>query len=75
MLSEVRNSLTTAGGFARDPKFSLERDEGVILVEVLDKAEYRRVLYGHNTRFPDGKRFIEVCNYLASEFDADMDCK
>lgn len=75
MLFEVRSRLTTPNGLVRDPQFPLSRDEPLILLEVLDKGEYRRVFYGHNTSFPDGKRLIEVCDYLASEFDVDMDCR
>lgn len=72
MIFEVRSRLTTPKGLVRDPQFRLERDEGLILLEVLDKEEYRRVIYGQNTSFQDGKRLIEVCNYLASEFDINM---
>jgi len=75
MLFDMRNKLTTPRGLVRDPDFPLERDEDLILLEVLDKGEYRLVLYGHKTSFPDGKRLIEVCNYLASEFDLDMNCR
>lgn len=74
MLFEVRSRLTTPRGLVRDPQFELARDEGVILLEVLDKGEYRRVFYGRNTSFQDGKRLIELCDYLGSEFDVDMDC-
>ncbi len=73
MLFEVRSRLTTPKGLVRDPNFDLNRDEPVILLEVLDKGEYRRVFYGQNTSFQDGKKLIELCNYLASEFDVDMD--
>lgn len=75
VLFEVRNRLTTPKGLVRDPQFQLSRDEPVILLEVLDKGEYRRVFYGQNTSFQDGKRLIELCNYLASEFDVDTDCR
>ena len=74
MLFEVRSRLTTPKGLVRDPYFSLNRDEPVIFLEVLDKGEYRRVFYGKNTSFQGGKRLIEVCDYLASEFDVNMDC-
>jgi hypothetical protein len=74
MLFEVRSRLTTPKGLVRDPNFDLDRDEPVILLEVLDKGEYRRVFYGKKTTFPDGKRLIEVCDYLASEFDVSLDC-
>ena len=70
---ELRSRLTTPKGLIREPQFRLSRDEPVILLEVLD-GEYRRVFYGQNTSFPDGKRLIEVCGYLSSEFDVDMDC-
>lgn len=74
MLVELRNRLTTPKGLVRDPQFQLSRDEPVILLEVLDKGEYRRVFYEKNTSFPDRKRLGEVCDYLASEFDVNMDC-
>lgn len=75
MLSEFRNRLTTPKGLVRDPNFDLGRDEPVIFLEVLDKGKYRRVLYGQNTSFHDGKRLIEACEYLASEFEVNMDCR
>jgi hypothetical protein len=75
MLFEVRSRLTTPKGLVRDPQFELSRDEPLILLEVLDKGEYRRVLYGQNTLFQDGKRLIEVCDYLAYEFGVDMNCR
>ncbi|HEV7699495.1 MAG TPA: hypothetical protein VGO43_04640 [Pyrinomonadaceae bacterium] len=75
MLFEMRSRLTTPKGLARDPKFDLMRDEPVILLEVLDRGEYRRVLYGQKTSFADGKRLIEVCEYLASQFDVEMECR
>lgn len=74
MLFEMRNRLTTPKGLVRDPKFELARDEPLILLEVLDREEYRRVFYGRNTSFKDGKRLIELCDYLSSEFDVNMDC-
>ena len=74
MISEVRSRLTTPKGLVRDPQFKLGRDEPVILLEVLDKRDYRRVFYGKNIASPDGKRLIEVCDYLSSEFDVHMDC-
>lgn len=75
MLYELRNRLTTPKGLVRDPNFRVERDEPLILLELLDKGEYRRVFYGQNTSFPDGKRLIDVCDYLASEFGVNMDCR
>jgi len=75
LISDVRTRLSTPKGLVRDPRFRLQRDEPVILLEVLDKGNYRRVFYGKDTSFPDGKRLIDVCDYLASEFDVDMDCR
>jgi hypothetical protein len=75
MIFDVRSRLTTPKGLVRDPQFSLDRDEPLILLEVLDKGEYRRVFYGQKTSFPDGKRLIEVCEYLAREFDVEMNCR
>lgn len=75
MLFDVRSRLTTPKGLVRDPNFDLGRDEPVILLEVFDKGEYRRVFYGQRTSFPDGKRLIQVCDYLASEFDVDINCR
>lgn len=74
MLFEVRSRLTTPKGLVRDPQFSLSRDEPVILLEVLDKGEYRQVFYEQYTSFQDGKKLIELCDYLSSEFGVDMDC-
>lgn len=75
MIFEMKSRLTTPKGLVRDPQFDLDRDEPLILLEVLDKGEYRRVFYGHYTSFPDGKRLIEVCEYLASEFDVNLACR
>lgn len=75
VLFELRSRLTTPKGLVRDPNFDLNRDEPVILLEVLANGEYRRVFYGENTSFADGKRLIEACKYVASEFDVDMDCR
>ncbi|MCC6329734.1 MAG: hypothetical protein IT174_14560 [Acidobacteria bacterium] len=74
MLFEMRNRLTTPKGLVRDPNFDLDRDESVILLEVLDKGDYRRILYGQKTTFPDGKRLIDTCKYVASEFNIEMNC-
>jgi hypothetical protein len=71
---EVRSRLTTPKGHVRDPQFELMRDEPVILLEVLDKGEYRRVFYGKGTAFPDGKRLMQVCDYLSAEFELDLEC-
>ena len=74
MLFDVRNRLTTPKGLVRDPQFPLDRDEDLILLEVVDKGEYRLVFYGEKTSFPDGRRLIEVCDYLGSEFDVNLEC-
>lgn len=74
MIFELKSRLTTPKGLVRDPYFKLNRDEPLIVLEVLDKGEYRRVFYGKNTSFPDGKRLIAVCDYLAGEFNIEMDC-
>ena len=34
-----------------------------------------KTVYGQNTSFQDGKRLIELFDYLASEFDVNMDCR
>jgi hypothetical protein len=75
MILELKSRLTTPKGLIRDPQFSLERDEPLIALEVVDREEYSRVLYGKHTQFRDGKRLIEVCEYLAFEFDIDMSCR
>lgn len=75
MRFELRNRLTTPKGLVRDPNFELQRDEPLIVLEVFDKGEYRRVFYGMNTSFADGKRLISVCEFLAIEFGVDMDCR
>lgn len=75
MISELKSRLTTPKGLVRDPQFSLQRDEPLILLEVVDREEYSRVLYGKHTSFPDGKRLIEVCDYLAVEFGIDLNCR
>jgi len=74
MIFEMRRRLTNPKGLVRDPQFSLDRDEPMIVLEVLDKGEYGRVLYGRNTTFEDGKRLIQVCTFLALEFALDLDC-
>lgn len=75
MLFEVRSRLTTPRGLVRDPQFRLGRDEPVIALEVLDKDQYRRVIYGKHTSFSDGLRLIAVCDYLSAEFDINMSCR
>ncbi len=75
MLLDLRTRLQTPKGLARDPNFDLNRDEPVIVLEVFDKGDYRRVIYGHNSSFPDAKRLIHVCDYLAAEFDVEMGCR
>jgi len=75
MLFELRSKLTTPKGLVRDPQFSLYRDEPLILLEVLDKSGYRKVLYGKHSAFPDAKRLIATCVYLSAEFDVDLDCQ
>ncbi len=75
MLLDLRTRLQTPKGLARDPNFDLNRDEPVIVLEVFDKGDYRRVFYGHNSSFPDAKRLIHVCDYLAAEFDVEMECR
>ncbi|MDM7921067.1 MAG: hypothetical protein QUS14_02115 [Pyrinomonadaceae bacterium] len=74
LLFEVRSRLTTPLGLVRDPEFSLSRHEPLIVLEVFDAGEYQMVFYGHLTKFKDGKRLISVCEYLAGEFDVDLDC-
>lgn len=74
MLFELKSRLITPKGLVRDPQFRLNRDEPLILLEVLDKGEYRRVFYGQRTTFQDGRRLIHVCEYLASEFAVSLNC-
>jgi hypothetical protein len=73
MVFEVRSRLTTPQGLRRDPNFSLARDEPVMMLEVVENGDYRRIFYGQNTSFPDGKRLMAMCDYLSSEFPIDMD--
>ena len=75
MVFELKSRLTTPRGLVQDPHFSLERDEPLIVLEVVGREEYSRVFYGQYTSFPDGKRLIDVCEYLAGEFDIGMDCR
>ncbi len=75
MLLDLRTRLQTPRGLARDPNFDLNRDEPVIVLEVFDKGDYRRVFYGHNSSFPDAERLILLCDYLAAEFDVEMECR
>lgn len=74
VLYEVTNRLITTKSLVRDPQFSLDRDETVILLEVRDKREYHRVFYAHGTSFGEGKRLIEACEYFGHEFDLDLNC-
>ncbi len=66
--------LTTPHGIKRDPDFALHRDESIILLEVIQWGEYRRIFYGRTTTFPDGLKLKEVCSFLAAEFNIDMEC-
>lgn len=66
--------LTTPQGLRREPVFEIGRDEPLILLEVVQRGEYRRIFYGQLTKFPDGIRLIETCQFLAVEFGVELDC-
>jgi len=66
--------LTTPQGLRRDPNFELQRDEPIILLEVVHRGEYGRVFYGQDTKFADGVKLKEACEFLAGEFSVDLDC-
>lgn len=70
----LTSKLTTPMGLRRDPHFELQRDEPLILLEVIQRGEYRRIFYGQSTKSPDGVKLKEVCEYLASEFEVKLDC-
>lgn len=50
------------------------RDEGVILLEILDHGKYDFVYCGQYTSSGDGKKLLDLCEYFALEFDVDLDC-
>jgi hypothetical protein len=66
--------LTTPQGLRRDPYFDLQRDEPIILLEVVQRGEYRRIFYGQSTKFADGVKLKETCEYIAEEFSVDLQC-
>lgn len=57
-----------------DQPTNLTRDEGVILLEILDHGKYDFVYYGQHTSSEDGKNLLNFCEYLALEFAVDLDC-
>lgn len=66
--------LTTPQGLRREPVFEIGRDEPLILLEVVQRGEYRRIFYGQLTKFPDGVKLMETCQFLAVEFGVELDC-
>lgn len=57
-----------------DPPASPVRDEGGIMLEILDHGKYDFVYYGQLTSSADGKKLLDLCDYLVLEFDVDLDC-
>jgi hypothetical protein len=74
-LSEISNRLATPNRLVLDPKFNISRHEGLISIEFVEKGEYQFALYGHHTKFPDGVRLINLCEYLSTEFGVNIDCR
>jgi hypothetical protein len=66
--------LTTPQGLRREPNFELQRDEPIIMLEIVQPGEYRRVFYGQSTKFPDGVKLKEACEYIAEKFSVDLQC-
>jgi hypothetical protein len=75
LLSEISNRLATPNRLVHDPKLHISRHEGLISVEFVEKGEYQFALYGHHTKFGDGLRLINLCEYLSSEFGVNIDCR
>jgi hypothetical protein len=73
--SEVSNRLATPKRLVLDPQFHITRHEGLISLEVVEKAEYQFVYYGHHSSFDDAMRLINLCEYLSGEFGVDIDCR
>lgn len=66
--------LTPPHGLRRDPNFDLQRDEPLILLEVVQRGAYRRIFYGQRTKFADGVKLKEACEYIADEFSVELQC-
>ena len=75
LLPEISDRLIIPKGLVLDPQFDIDRHEGVIWLEVVEKGEYQHVYYGHHTSFDDGVRIIKLCEYLSNEFGLDIDCR
>ena len=73
--SEISNRLATPKHLVLDPQFHITRHEGLISLEVVEKGEYQFVYYGHHSSFDDAVRLINMCEYLASEFGVNIDCR
>jgi hypothetical protein len=72
---EVSNRLTAQGKLKRDPKFLLDRHEGLISLEYAQNGEYQFVFYGHHSSFEDAVRLKDVCEFLSAEFGLNLDCQ
>jgi hypothetical protein len=75
LLSEISNQLVTPKRLVFDPQFNLTRHEGVICLEVVETGEYQSVFYGQHTKFEDGVRLKNLCEYLSGEFSINIDCR
>lgn len=67
--------LTTPQGLRREPVFEIGRDEPLILLEVVQRGEYRRIFYGQLTKSSDGVKLMETCEFLSAEFGVELDCR
>lgn len=59
----------------REEPVTASRDGGLLIIEIFDDGEYDSIYFGEYTSSVDGKRVFDWCNYLASEFNTDMDCR
>lgn len=57
-----------------DPPTRPVRDEGLVFLEILDHGNYDFVYCGQLTTSFDGKRLLDLCEYMSREFNVHLDC-
>ncbi len=57
-----------------DVDYSADPDSEAIVIEVKSHAGYNMVFFPADTKSPDGRKAIEVCHKIESEFNVRMGC-
>lgn len=74
-IAEARFRLDAPNLPTRDPIFTLDRDEPLIVLEVFEDGTYHRVLYRYKTSSDDAKRVVALCEFIAYEFGLKAPCQ